>query len=388
MVGIDPSPGFDFGNELLSLSDPVQKFVNLLRDGPKGQTPTVLSEPNLSKLKNWFKWLQTCANVTSLSPLTDAGKIQGFKLELTPSQTKLHFTTIKFTFALDSHALRSTDDPFGLPGDAKTLILGLDPTSTPSMTLAEVMSFAGLPINNHSLLRIWQADQNPLNNIKLNLDLDAGHRNAIWFEPKNSSKTVVRLQFTLPVGTINDFFNKYLSGFNVPKAHLIVKKTLGDMRLHPDDNRYCIQSAVTLVADVKLGPIEFSIAVTFHSGSFDIDLVPMSDTFDKACDWLTSTCTDEFQFFKPVLDTVKKILEITKFEMPRISLTFSTGSFKPVYLRLDFKMTHWHVDFLFSYRWHKGVGGKLKAELWPSEYSTPDRWILLSQLADIFLSLS
>lgn len=377
MVGSDQSLRFDFGDPSLSLPDPVRTFVNLLRDGPtdsNGRTPTVLSAANFPQLDKWFKWLQTCANVTSLSFITNAKIIQGFQLKLTPSQnssTSLHFTSTKFTSALVSP---SKDDAFSLPGDGKNLILGLDTTSAPSMTLSEVMSFAGVSIHNHFLVRIWPADQNPLNNIKLKLDLRPGHRNAIWFEPKNSSKTVVRLQFILPVDEINSFFNKYLSGFKIPNAYLVVKKTLGDMRLNPDDNRYCIQSAVTLVAEVKLGPIEFSIAATFHSGSFDIDLVPKSqasDTFGKACDWLASTCADEFKYFAPVLDTLKKILEVTKFEMPRISMTFSTGDAKPVYLRLDFKMTHWDVDFLFSYRWHKGVGGKLKAELWPSEYSTP-----------------
>lgn len=370
-----------------------KEFVALLRDS-KIQHQSLSVE--FLKIHSWFQWLQNSIGAASLS-VTDTGGVLGFELGLKPSTTTATSPIFRFTSAGFSTALGVPPSSYipgdvsGLSSNGETLIFGLDPLpGSPEleMTLPEVFAFAGL----HGLVNVLPL----LDDIKLPLDRQLNpattlgntpvhaSRNAIWFEPKNSYKTVIRLQFTVPLDKIHEFFTKHLKGaegtshtLGITAAYVVVKKTLREMRWQADRSRFSMEMNVTLVAKFKIrlttnASIDFSAALTFNHSSFNFDLVPQgTETFKKVLIWLATIA--EIKDFEPQLETVTDALGIKGFDITRISLTFATHPPKLLYLRLELRVVHQDAVFLFSYTWSRG-GGKLKAELWPSEY-TP-RWIL------------
>lgn len=388
----------------------VKQFVALLRDGKIQNVDRSAQSSSVSveflKINTWFEWLQTCINAASLSITTDGEGVLGFVLGLNPSTAATSTTSPIFCFtsagvsaALGLAPSFSSSGPgaaSGLPGNGETLIFGLDPlSSSPNleMTLPEVFAFAGL----HELAMVlpFLKDEKLQLARELKSATNESHRNAIWFEPKNSYKTVIRLQFTVPLDKIHTFFTERLlmEDEGLPKnagdasnklgpidaAYIVVKKTMRELGWQPDRKRFSKQVNLALVAKCKIqlktgASIGFSVALTFNPSSFDFDLVPGPGSFNNVLIWLAAIA--KIDDFESQLDTVKNSLGIEGFEITRILLTFATGHFKPIYIRLELKVVHQNATLLFSWSWSEGVGGKVRAELWPSEYLPPPRWIL------------
>lgn len=381
----------DLGKGQVLPEGPINTFVTLLRDGKiqLEKQPTPSSPTEFLSSDTWFQWLKTSISATSLSAITttDAKNIKGFELKLKPSsssKTTLHFTTDAFPSALGL-TLPPNGAASGLLGNGEILILGLDLKNSPDlkMTLPEVFDFAGLHDLANGLSFLREPGLQISCELKSAAEGSQSHRNAIWFEPRNSYKTVIRLQFTVPLNEIREFFTQRLlmKAKDSPKdaeglpgitaAYVVVKKTLREMGWQSDRSRFSMEVDVKLVAKLKIhltgsAFIDFSVALTFNPSSFNFDLVPGPDNFNNVLQWLATTAG--IVDFNTQLAAMKSALGIKTIDFTRISLTFATGQFTPIYLRLELKVVHQEAIFLFSYTWSKGGGGKLKAELRSSEY--------------------
>lgn len=399
LVSFSPGKIIPSGNAQILPEGHVKKFVTLLKSAQvlHQEQPVPLSDEFL-KIDTWFQWLHSTIGAASLSITTNAGGVLGFDLGLQPSTATtcpiFRFTSAGFGAALG--LAPSSDDPgaaSGLPGNGDTLILGLDPPSgSPNleMTLPEVFDFAGL----HEIANVLPF----LDQIKLQLDVQLApattlpntpvhaSRNAIWFEPKRSYKTVARLQFVVPIEKIHDFFTERLlnktkdpskdikdppNTLELTAGYVVVMKTLRAMGWQPDRNRFSSEASVILAVECKINltnaSIDFSVALTFHpSGSFDIDLVPLrTDAFANVLIWLGDLIKIDLRGW---LQNMKDKLGMGLPELTGISLGFASGQFTPIYLRLKLRVIHQQAVFMFSYTWSKGGGAKLVAELSSSEY--------------------
>lgn len=417
VVSFSPGKIIPTGNAQILPEGHVKKFVALLKSAqvPHQEQPVPLSDEFL-KIDTWFQWLQSTIGATSLSITTDAGGVLGFELGLKPSTLTTTSPIFRFTSAGFGAALGLAPSSFdpgaasGLPGNGDTLIFGLDPPSgSPNleMTLPEVFDFAGL----HVLANVVPF----LSEIKLQLDGQLtpattlpntpatvlpntpattlpntpvhASRNAIWFEPKRSYKTVARLQFAVPIDEIHDFFTERLlnktkedpskdtkdppNTLELTAGYVVVVKTLWAMGWQPDRNKFSSEASVTLVVECKINltnaSIDFSVALTIHpSGSFDFDLVPLrTDAFANVLIWLGNLIDIDLQEW---MQNMKDNLGMGLPELTGISLGFASGQFTPVYFRLKLRVIHQQAVFMFSYSWSKGGGGRLVAELSTGEY--------------------
>lgn len=386
----------------------ITKLVTLLRGGKiqlekklqleiQPDKPPAPSLPaKFDSSDEWLIWLQTSIYAVSLFATftADAENIQGFKLELHPfgSSKPLNFTTDAFPAALG--LILSSDGtvsglPTPTPSDAltylptngETLILGLALESLgQDVKLSDVVEFAGLDHLAKGLSFLDTIDLTLDNQFQSAADGSQSHRNAIWFEHGDSYKTVIRLQFTVPLGKISTFFTKYLLMKNktgsasnkfgpFDAAYLVVKKTMREMRWQSDRKRFSMEVSVALAAKCTIqleadASIHFSVALTFNPGSVDFDLVPGPESLDNVVNWLADTAG--IKKFNTQKKTMMDALGIASINLNRISLTFATDKPRLIFLRLELGAELKGVMLLFSYTW-SGGGGKLRVELSPSE---------------------
>ncbi|KAM3513554.1 hypothetical protein MY11210_002841 [Beauveria gryllotalpidicola] len=166
----------------------------------------------------WNIWFTACFPSASFSATADSdGNIDAFRLSFdfpTAGDNTLVFSSAAASI---SHSFGQSAATLPAPGmltDPCILVFGLDTANTTAWTqgasMASLLEYAGL--DNAAAL---------VPNATATLDMSAG-RNAIWFTPWSSYKTVLRLVFTAEsdalesfLGDVNSFTNISCSGVSV-----------------------------------------------------------------------------------------------------------------------------------------------------------------------------
>ncbi|KAL7276584.1 hypothetical protein RUND412_000426 [Rhizina undulata] len=367
-------------------------FVTLLHRGVVGleSQPTAESPAKLLGTDEWLCWFTDCIDATTLSAIGDQnGNMNGFNLAMTspvksvhpsllPTAPDIRFGTsfIDYAFGLQTN-LNGIPAP-GLLGEVDILVFGLDPTSsTLKMSLPQVFAYVGLT----------KLAQTPL--IKLLGDFDVtldpkdseGGRNAVWFDPTNNYKTVVRFQFAVPPESLSSISNflSILKDFNVTGANVIAKKTAtwipgptGVSIMNDAEVIMAVKCKVTVQSNIH----EFEAALTFQETLLKLDLTTQSPgTFQDIIIWLgTLVGISSFDFTDWLKSAGSSFMK--DLQLRRISLAITLGEDqKPTIsnfnLDMEIKLNFGgagddkSVLYLLTYSWVKGQKiGSLKGSLW------------------------
>ncbi|KAF3764018.1 hypothetical protein M406DRAFT_75242 [Cryphonectria parasitica EP155] len=141
------------------------------------------------KTDELYGWLSASIGATSLKLAPSAtNKIANLGLKLSNG---LEFCTEHIGHMFDSSSLSTISKEMGgLVCPQKVLVLALDPKcDTGPVRLADLVSLSTLPVD------VQDAELMQLLDIRLTLDVQPGSRNAVWFDPERSYRTVQRLQY-------------------------------------------------------------------------------------------------------------------------------------------------------------------------------------------------
>lgn len=349
-------------NTTLPVGD-MNDFVSLLYYGVLSleEKPTEDLPAKFLKTDEWFCWLMDAINVTSLAAIVDTlGNLTGFKLSMTPPAKSTSSIDMLFTTG------KSTTEISGLLGEVDMMIFGLEHSQTPvTMTLPEAVAYVGLPKLAAAATVGKLGD--------MTLTLHEGGRNAIWFDPGNLYKTVVRLQFQPDLVKANEFFTEFLTDFKVNDAAVIVKRS--SLRLTGPTGVSVVSDAEVIlttnctVAMTGKTSVNFGTALTFHQSSMKLQLsTTTKDVFTDMMVWLARLAD--------LPDFASWLKDVGLPQLRRISMTIELEGTKP-------KVIHFNIDMevkmkfggesavsLVTYSWVKGGGiGALKGVLWCSESS-------------------
>lgn len=325
----------------------------------------------------WWCWFKDCISATSLSVIGDeTSNIEGFRVAMpspTESASDILFSTeyIDYAFDLQSN-LNGVPKP-GLLGDVDILVFGLDPTlPAVNMAFPDVFEYAGLTEFAESF---WMALLREIN-VTLEPKASQGRRNAIWFDPTNSYKTVVRLQFTLPASDLskfNDVFS-FLNGFKVNSTDMIVKKT-STWTMSTTGVGIISDGEVIMTAECDINGVTFEAALTFQKTLLKFDFSTKDGgALEAIIGWLAKLVGLEDMGFQDWLKKAGSSLGTP--QLRRISLTIKpddngqhtvTDFGIDMEIGLDFGKGKdvEAVVFLLTYSWAKGQKfGALRGALW------------------------
>lgn len=344
-------------------------FVSLLTNGffSLNQKPTESVPSTFLELDEWFNYLKTNNEVTSLSPIVNAtSELTGFKLSMTPPKSTASPADMVFTTGA------SKVPTSGILGEFKMAMFGLENSgSLAAMSLTEVVTYVGLPTLAAAATVSKLGD--------LDLTLKQTGRNAIWFDPGGRYRTALRLEFEPNLERTRSFFNEFLKEFEVKSASVIAKKSMS--RLTGPTSLCVIDGAeVVLTAKCAVGstsPVEFDAALTFRQTLMKLQLSTDSPgVLGKILDWLTRTLIPVDSAKLPNIEAW--LADVGAPELRRISLTIELDGTSPSVVQFSVDMEV-KLSFggdntvsLVTYSWVKGGGiGSLRGMLWFSESSSP-----------------
>lgn len=349
-------------NATIPASD-MDDFVTLLRYGVLSleKKPTEDVPAKFLETDEWFSWLMDAINATSLSATVNKlGNLTGFKLSMTPPAKSTSSTDMLFTTG------KSTTEISGPLGEVDMMVFGLEHSETPvTMTLAEAVAYVGLPRLAAATTVGKLGD--------MTLTLHEGGRNAIWFDPRNLYKTVVRLQFQPDLVKANKFFTEFLTDFKVNDAAVIAKtsslRVTGPTGVSVVSDAAVILSANCTVAMTGRTPVNFGTVLTFHQNSMKLELsTTTKDVFTDMMVWLARLAH--------LPDIAGWLKDVGLPQLRRTSMTIELDGIVPRVVHFNIEMEV-KMEFggesavsLVTYSWVKGSGiGALKGELWCSESS-------------------
>lgn len=275
----------------------------------------------------------------------------------------------------------------GLLADQNMLVMGLEPDSAaakaPARALREALTDFGLEnIANSALAR-------PLAELEVVLDNARGSRNAVWFDPDGSYRTIIRLQYKSADGSATlDSLKSLLSfgpiSFDITDVQAVLKK----------NNTAMIAGGKTVVVarpecEISVGgklnievpdtsalslPMRAVLRITERQVKVDVinDATDMLEGLIDRIAKLASGFDQGSKRFSVRIEKVKNLIAKTP-QLRRISLTVDLdeqNTFKAIsavsaYVELLIRGgTDDGIVVLGTYTWASGQGSKLRGSLW------------------------
>lgn len=272
---------------------PLDNFVGLLHSQKLGleSKPGALSSAPFLSTDEWSSWLADAISASSFITKTDAqGKVSGFSLQVKwhPDKTQ----TVKFgtDFVASSFNIPPPLEgpPIGLLGSTDIILMGLDMTQGVELVtdIAGALKIAGLTYSSALFPQVG---------LKLSTAPEAsdGARNGVWFEPRKSYRTTLRLQWDIPeVDKIKEYLGTFLKGaFEIKSVRFITRRTAS---WATGRRGVSVVSAgeVILSTEIKVGESTFTGAVTFGENTLRMDLTTNANVFGGILTWLANTIGD------------------------------------------------------------------------------------------------
>ena len=388
--------GEDSNVHILDKKSNIDNFVSSL----PGKCIALKNEPNLSSdfdsSDAWAVWMAGLGTelVASLSWDSSTGKnIQSFRFAwVTPlSKSPVVFSSdsscINSSFGppIPAGALPAKIPKPGINAVGDTLYGGLDLTAKPSLkgTVADVFSYASIPVGAHSL---------PSTLSKAFVTLDGTNpddkRNALWVRPSRGFQTTLRLAFTLDTyRNLEDLFTDALPGLTMPKVSVICKKTFTQGKTAKGTvtvpTGSVVFSATNGSVQAKGGQkATFSASINFSSTQISFTFLFGDDSLSRVLAWLGGLIGQQQELSSTINNLLGKdsIFGKTNLRCVRLSLnTTDPKSWKLSSFGFDIEVkakfggeANSTVTFLLSYFHSKELGsfGMLNGKFWPGTVSS------------------
>ncbi|GIK00104.1 hypothetical protein Aspvir_004119 [Aspergillus viridinutans] len=271
---------------LNNLIDSLNTGVLALSAAPDSAGQALLDGTTEAGCDEWFFWLSSAIGATSVKAVRhqsdpSSSPVSSFTIS-TIDPWALTFSTEGIALAFHSNDL-PVIPPIGFQVDQNTLILGLEKHDLAAIwTLDRVLDFMG--IENQVLLGLSSA-------FPIVPDFTPGTRNAIWFTPCASYRTVMRLQFKFsdPVTWNSWMTTLHLTNITFSEPKLVLKRTVtrfeipGDFELYVD-SELMVTTTVSVVQNNAASPVD---AVLIFDPSFTtLVLQPRSGSLSDIFAWL------------------------------------------------------------------------------------------------------
>ena len=357
-------------NDFVTVLDTGSIALDAAPSSPSGQ-PQVPA--NFSNNDVWNQWFTGALGAKTMQAYGTTTSLTGFSFSITLSGQDLEFLTddVNLAFGLNS-GINGIPQP-GIVDTDNMIMFGLNPQSPKITNLSIKDAFAFAKLDVPTVLGL-------LDSITLTVDPSTtlGKRNAVWFIPEQTFKTLVRLTWDVTdLSPINSFFS-FLTGFSITSAYAIAVQTSNRV-IGASGAKAVTEGAVTIVADAQIVPksnnnINFTMAVEVQPDR--LDLIWQIDSNSKGgltdiISWLASLLSIPLDFDQwlnsdsmksPTLRQLKLTVGMDANNKPvvqsfsctfEVSFTFGKSS-------SDDNIA---VRFVFS--WSEGLGSSLIGSLWP-----------------------
>lgn len=410
VVQFDAPPPSTLVNQLV-LTDPLNNFVSTLhlQGLILANSPSPPAATPLHSQDEFQAWLAMALGVgspqtPSVTVTTDStsGAITDFAVTI--PALGLTFSSSATVSALDAQSDWGLGPASTVPWQ-NSLILGLqDASKVSGFSLIDILAPASVrqaALPGLQLLQLALGD-------KLRFDLDVGQqgsRNALWFEPMQGYKTVVRTQYvadSTSLGNANSWIGGFLNGFTIQSITAITKlqsvwATTNESTAALNTWEFILTTTVQLTG-VDIVPsvtLDFAGALLTITLQFDYVASEQGSLLGQIMAWIGSQ--------KPLAGAQFLFSEwfqsagTSNFDLPllrRIVLAVGldpttglpTGSIEDVRIDLELGVKFGQSDdgnpqkviFLFSYRWTQALGSVLRGSLWtpPLPAADVDRRLL------------
>jgi hypothetical protein len=371
---------------------PLSPFVNILswQAFVVDTVPAKGEEAKMWKDDEWFLWFKVVLGLAEGS------------LRFTPTCWPLDTQLSSFAFTMklgDKDIIVDTTAAAGaLEVDQSSvdavlkqgmLIFGLKASDSPPIIEADLNTISDLidfPYKKAIKL---------IGGMKLKLDQSNKARNILWFSPKDSYKTTLRLQFTVTLDLVSPWIKKVVENFDINKISVIAKKKAFSVASSEGDKASSVGEMTLLLAGTILPkdpkPIAFTASLQFvatevtlriqYNGiSNQSDTPGEDDLLSRLIGWLGKSVGIKELNLQDWLEPAKKIINAIKPRVLEISfgidtdgnLQASTFMLFPLQISLQIgnggDATKQPLIFMLDFSWAKHRGPFLKGRIWTSKF--------------------